>query len=313
MLILLGFFFGIGYWTAAAIHRHEECGESYRWLNQQLLCAGQPVISKAAYIGLRSELLETISNLQKDGKVGDVALFFRDLQNGPTFNINEHEGFVPASLLKVPLMLTYLRLADDDPSLLSRELVFQGRSDNFTQTFPPKEALIAGRSYSLDDLLFRLVAYSDNDAWELLYNYLRQISPDFDLLKETYHELGIIEPEDSADAIITVKSYASIFRILYNASYLSKENSDKALQYLAKSQFATGLREGVPQSIEIAHKFGERFTEDKMQLHDCGVVYYPQNPYLLCVMTEGRDFGDLSLTISLISEAVYEEVDSRRN
>jgi hypothetical protein len=41
-------------------------------------------------------------------------------------------------------------------------------------------------------------------------------------------------------------------------------------------------------------------------------VYYPQNPYLLCIMTEGDDFNALSEVIGIVSKAVYEEFDSRR-
>ncbi len=76
---------------------------------------------------------------------------------------------------------------------------------------------------------------------------------------------------------------------------------------------------GVPSTVDVAHKFGERTTlasdtesTETKQLHDCGIVYFPENPYLLCVMTRGTDFKVLEGIISDISRMVYEEVDSRR-
>ena len=308
ILLLLG----LGYWAGSARKQGEDCGENYMWLNEQLRCAGKPVISKAGYVLLKNDLSESIAQFKSDGLISDAAVYFRDLSDGPTMGINQYMGFVPASLLKVPLMLTYLRLAEDDPALLERELTFLGLPDDFTQGIPPGQAVEVGKIYEIRDLLRRLIVYSDNGAWDVLYNYLGEISPDLLLLAETYHELGIIEPQGAFDEVITVKSYASIFRLLYNSSYLSKEHSNMALDLLSQTVYAGGLRQGIPRTIPIAHKFGERFTEDYNQLHDCGIVYYPGNPYLLCVMTRGDDFEKMADFIAEMSAAVYQEVDSRR-
>ena len=91
--------------------------------------------------------------------------------------------------------------------------------------------------------------------------------------------------------------------------------SEHALSLLAQSGYDVGIKAGVPKDVEVAHKFGERsgFEGDLKQLHDCGIIYYPENPYLLCVMTQGQNFDDLSATIGMISKMVYEEFDSRKN
>jgi len=47
-----------------------------------------------------------------------------------------------------------------------------------------------------------------------------------------------------------------------------------------------------------------------VQLHDCGIVYYPQRPYVICVMTKGRDLDVLKNVIKGISEIVYEHQGS---
>ena len=79
---------------------------------------------------------------------------------------------------------------------------------------------------------------------------------------------------------------------------------------LAQSDFNDGLRRGVPSSIAVAHKFGERFLESgERHLHDCGIIYHPTNPYLLCVMTRGTDFDALSALIGDISKEVFTAID----
>lgn len=104
-----------------------------------------------------------------------------------------------------------------------------------------------------------------------------------------FNDLGIPLPRD-IDYALSVKEYASFFRILYNASYLTRENSEMALKLLSESKFRGGLAGKIPSDIVIAHKFGEREMIDENgssinQLHDCGIVYYTPYPYLICIMT----------------------------
>ncbi|MDO8560151.1 MAG: serine hydrolase [bacterium] len=59
---------------------------------------------------------------------------------------------------------------------------------------------------------------------------------------------------------MSVKDYASFFRILYNASYLNREQSERALGLMTKTRFRDGIIAGVPAGRPVAHKFGERTT-----------------------------------------------------
>jgi beta-lactamase class A len=92
--------------------------------------------------------------------------------------------------------------------------------------------------------------------------------------------------------------------------------SNQALALLSRADFNYGIKQAIPSSIEVAEKFGERSVIDSRsgrvfsrELHDCGLVYYPDHPYLLCVMTEGPDFNELLATIREISAAAYNFVD----
>jgi len=319
LLILAGFGGGILVSNFYTPNSNFFCDDSkFRYINKELACdGGNYTIAKHGYLDLKNKIEQLVRQKIEEGEVSNVSVYFRDLENGPTLGINEHEKFVPASLLKIPTLLTYLRLAEEDPKLLDEKVGFrvEGNDPALKQSFIPKETIQENTPYTIEELLRRMIVYSDNRAKEVLDNYLKKISPDKDLFNETMQDLGIVNPQTIFTEAITVKSYASIFTQLYNVSFLeTKEMSEKALTLLTNSDFNQGLVAGVPAGVEVAHKFGERFDlpGDKKQLHDCGIVYYPGNPYLICIMTRGSDFNELTEVINQISKMFYEEVDSRR-
>ena len=144
--------------------------------------------------------------------------------------------------------------------------------------------------------------------------FLLRAQFDKTLFDQLYTDLQISPPNDAvSDDFMTVKTYASFFRILYNASYLSPAMSEKALSLLSQITFDKGIVAGVPNNIPVAHKFGERIYTDNQehQLHDCGIVYHLTDPYLLCVMTRGTDFNVLTSVIKDLSKQVWDEMSVR--
>ena len=136
-------------------------------------------------------------------------------------------------------------------------------------------------------------------------------SLEFDM-NQIYTDLGVAIPGTrGTEDYMTVKEYASFFRILYNASYLNKEMSQKALDLLLRTDYKDGLIAGVPKNINVAHKFGERKMGEVDQLHDCGIVYAPQKPYLICVMTRGTDFQVQGRVIADISRFTYASIQKQ--
>lgn len=270
-------------------------------------------VKKSSYASLKSKIDSFIQSKKSQNEITDLSVYFRDLDNGPTLGINEHTSFAPASLLKVPVLLTYLRLSEDRPQILTDTLAYKAVEDDYKPFFPPQDPIQEGREYTVEDLLEHMIIESDNRAYFTLLDYLAQISPKFNLLAETIRDLGIIDFQNSLDVSVTVKSYASIFPQLYNNSFFNKrETSEKALSLLVKSDFNAGLKAGVPSVIEIAHKFGEREFEDgSKQLQDCGIVYYPNNPYLVCIMVRGDSMNSLAGVIAQLSKMIYEEFNSR--
>ena len=294
----------------------QSCTSNFRYLNPRLSCSTRYPIAKHEYLEFKNNLVSYIEAQKEQDLAISVSVYFRDLFNGPTFGIDEEKDFIPASLLKIPVLITYLKLSESDSTLLQKELVYKQikKEEELEQFFIPQDMVKEGKAYKIDDLILRMISNSDNSAYDVLFAYLSEKFSNNTLL-ETYRELGIIYPQHTLENTITVKSYASIFRLLYQASYISPELSEKALEMLAKSNFKDGLAAGIPKNIAIAHKFGERqdSSNEQKQLHDCGIVYYPNNPYLLCIMTRGKDFQSLLDIIQMISKKVYQEVESRKN
>ena len=275
-------------------------------------CEPDVVQKKKEYTSLRNDLASSIEMEKKDGSATDIAIYFRDLQNGPSVNINGQMDFKPASLLKVPLMITYLRKAEDDPSILKKSIIVSGDFQLLpVQEIKPQKSAIPGKKYTRDELITMMITQSDNYSWIALLTDLQNNYSEDDFIA-TLSDLGIIDPRISVSGqYLSVQTYASIFRILYNSSYLNTPMSDRALKLLTQATYNDGIVAGLPKGIKVAHKFGETNTDGVQELHDCGIVYYPPDPYILCIMTKGHDIPTLEQVIQQISQEVYQAVQNR--
>jgi beta-lactamase class A len=163
-----------------------------------------------------------------------------------------------------------------------------------------------GKTYTIRELMEKMIQNSDNEAAFVL---MREITPAY-----AYHvlrEMGIAASNEAMTGdFVSVREYAAVFRLLYNATYLDRDLSFAALSTLTRTTFARGLRDGVPASVMVAHKFGERIVTDSpvRQLHDCGIVYHPAGPYILCVMTRGTDMNKLAGVIADISGLAFKAI-----
>ncbi len=284
----------------------ERLGE-YEFINPLLECEGSDGVEFKELKSFKTAVKSLIQKKLAERSSNFISVYFRDLNNGPWFGINEKEALYPASLFKVPIMVALLKQAEQDNVFLKKNLSYIGveHPSNKAQYFKPSQKLVVGNIYSIENLIYRMITSSDNDSMDLL---LTSVDPN--ILNSVYKDFRVETP--SADNVstyqISVKNYASFFRILFNASYLKPELSNLALSILNEVEFKNGLISGVPATIKVAHKFGERNSYDQKQLHDCGIVYYPNHPYLLCVMTRGNNLDILAKTIADISRLVYQEI-----
>ena len=256
------------------------------------------------YASLKRLVQDAIDTHQKTGVIGDVSVYYRNLSTGRWIGVSQGTTYHPASLLKIPVMIAYFKEAESDPSLLAKRVVYKPTTGG--NAFETPSTLMQEKTYTIDQLIEHMIVDSDNGATFTLIKLINE-----DVLKEVYTDIGIRDPGDNSAAYqISTKTYALFFRILYNATYLSPAYSQKALELLSRTTYRDGLVAEIPTSVVVAHKFGEHIgegsTAEGVELHDCGIVYYPKDDYLLCVMTRATDLAPAESLIQDISKTVYD-------
>lgn len=313
-LLILFVGVGIGYtYGRQAPHSHntEEENESHVGLsssgltNPLLQCdLGSEYLAQNSIRPFRTVIETRINTLKSEGKATHVSYYFRDLNNGSWFGLNEKESFSPASLLKVPLLIHLLARAEQEPDILNMQIEYGGGDANASQFIIPENPIEVGKVYTVRELLEHMIIESDNNAALLLAEFAGP-----DKFQTIFTDLGLsLPPTVNSTGSMSVRDYASFFRVLFNASYISQPSSESALTLLSQSKFKNGIVAGVPSETLVAHKFGERELQNQKQLHDCGIVYAGKSPYLLCIMTRGNDFPTLAKVIAELSKTTYEQV-----
>jgi beta-lactamase class A len=282
----------------------------YEFTNPLLDCDNFQSSSYSNLVELQNSLNEYINTTVKNGNATQISVYFRSLNNGPWVGINENENYTPASLLKVPVMVAILKKAETDTAFLKKKILCDKSLETIENApIDGNKFIVIGKSYTIDELLEYMIVQSDNRAKQILSGLLGD-----DYIKNVMTDMGVnLRTKDLTKDFLSVKEYSSFYRIMYNASYLNRKMSEKALEILSRTKFKRGIPNKLPKNIKIAHKFGIREFENPStkQLHDCGIVYYPSSPYLLCIMTKGHDFDILVEIISDISEMVYNSVGKK--
>ncbi len=282
--------------------------ETYNFINPILFYDGPS--DQKDYTALSAKTQRIINDFVGRQPKSRISLYYRDLTNGRWFGINEDDKYNPASLLKIVIMIAYLKQSESEPGFLSRQIKFSQDIKSLIGAIPYDQGtgLELNKYYSAESLIEKMIIKSDNGAAYALLSILKQ-----DDLNQIYGDLGLGNPsEKGRDYTISPKNYASFLRILFNATYLDRPMSERALDLLSQSDFKDGLVAGMPGNVRVSHKYGENISTskdgsiDQIELHDCGIIYRPAGPYLLCVMTRGKNMSDLEGVIQNISKIFFD-------
>lgn len=250
---------------------------------------------------IEREIYSYIENILQDSDVNHISYFARVLNSWWTFWYDQDREYTPASLVKLPLAMAVLKNTPFE--LLSETVILWDDIEVLTRNIWVEKTQL-GWTYTIKELIENMLRYSDNIATEALFLLLWE-----DIINEVYRDLNLrpISFDEMNSINISPKQYAWFLRILYNATYIWHQRSEYLLRTLSRSDFDDGIAWPIPWFIRVSNKFWERSYSDssEKQLHDCGIVYAQKSPYVLCVMTSGDNYEQLSEIIQEISHMIY--------
>lgn len=240
-----------------------------------------------------------------------IGFYLEDLSTGANLGVNHDEKFVPASLIKVPVMIAVLKEADSgNLSLKDQEKLQKEDLNDLAGTLYKK-----GEGYmaTIEELINEMITNSDNTAMNVLYRIIGKEKINKIL---SYVNLPLVEEIINQSGnlhVFSPKRYVRLFRILYYSTYLSEKYSQYALDLLTKINDDVYISAGLPKDIMAARKYGEYSVQinnlNLVTYSDCGIIYHPKSPFMICVMVQGdRDYTIASKIIGDLTRTAYNYV-----
>lgn len=245
---------------------------------------------------LREELQQLV---RKEGP-NTISLYFEFLNTGANIQINNETRFYPASLVKVPsAMIAMHKVEKGDWRMDSRLVLFEQDKDN---RYGELHKQAVGTSFSVEELLKALLIKSDNTAHRMFMRNMTTVE-----LGELQNAIGLQDLYNERQEV-SAKEYSRLLRALYNSSFLSRQNSQQILQWLAQTEFKHSLAAGLPKNTTFAHKIGEDNLEQNYL--DSGIVYLPNRPYLITVMVKQHTKPQAEALMRRISQAAHNYINT---
>ncbi len=237
---------------------------------------------------------------------GVMGVAIKDLTTGEEILINDQLDFPTGSSIKIPVLIELYKQAST------------GKYKLTDQRWVEKKDQVGGSGVivnfgdhtsqlSLNDLAVLMIALSDNTATNMLIDQVGMAN-----VNSTLDELGLnqirlrrkmINPAASArgdENTATPREAMKLMEKLYRGQVVSRQLSDDALKIL-KLRKDSPIPRLLPDNVEIANKPGSI----EGVACDWAVVYVPNRPYTIAVMTnyngEGADDA-----IAKVSKLAYD-------
>ncbi|MBI3586281.1 MAG: serine hydrolase [Ignavibacteriales bacterium] len=263
---------------------------------------------------LKQKFINKLSSII-DGADAVVGVAMKDLKTGEEISINADEIFPQASSIKIHILAELYRQAEQGKFHLSDVLSL------------PEKARVGGSgvlnelgqnsvSMSIRDYAVLMIVLSDNTATNALIDLvgMENVNKSLRALGATKTKLQRVMMDIKAAAegrenIGTPKEVMMVLEKLYTGEIISKAASDDMLSIL-RNEKSGAIKAGLPPNVEVANKEGE---VEGIRC-DVGIVYLPQAPYLICVMTKllAKD-DDGPKIITEISRVAYSYFERKAN
>jgi beta-lactamase class A len=226
------------------------------------------------------EYLDTLA--VREASSTKISIYFEFLNTGANISVNKDEKVWPVSLAKLPLAMLAMKKVEEGHWKETDMLEVLDENVNSGSDSLYKEG--SNVRFEVWKLITEMLINSDNTAYRIIKR-----NTSLEEREAMAEEVGLGELfEDQGK--VSAKEYSRLFRVLYTASYLNQENSQKLLKLLSQNHFVEFLNLGMPKEVMFSHKQGEN---TKLNVYsDSGIVYFDSRPYILSVMLEPSAYKD---------------------
>lgn len=224
-----------------------------------------------------TQLRETMNSYYNEQEI-PLGVYFEYLPTGASVGVKDQLQVEIGSLAKVPAVMGIYKEIEKGNLKLTDVLTV--KEENLDDRFGELWKEGAGKELTVEQAIKFTLEQSDNTAASVLTSSLTS-----ETLSEVFNELDLPKTRTGPFPVMSPKSYASVFRNLYLSAYLNNDSSNAILGDLTETNFNDKLPAGVPDSVKVAHKIGVFRIADTQDIYsDCGIVYVPDRPYILCIM-----------------------------
>jgi hypothetical protein len=249
--------------------------------------------------GLLKEIYELINSYG-----ARTSFYAVSIEDNMTLGYNPDITFQTASTVKAPFVLYALKKVDGGKVSLEEKISYDPRF--YIEGAGLVSSNPIGSRYTLEELIFYTIHYSDNTSYNMLHNYLWDEGYN-DMLrelgcKEFYLNKGYIWGKGST------RSAALIWQEIY--SFSKQCESGQTYLDILKDTEHSYIRNSLGE-YEVASKYG--WIQE--HCHDTGIVF-ADKPYIIAIMTDnGGNWsgGEQIMKISICIDKVMKEYNQWQN
>ena len=261
---------------------------------------------------LRDNILEELAAME-----GRVGFYFKNLVTGENLGYNQREQFLPASIVKLPLLAAMFLMRERGETDF-REKITIKRDEKL-----PGCGVVSHMTgdengdvtLDIETLYKFMIVISDTTATNALYKHYGN-----DAVISALKELGLegtqfnrafyhsIREAKGIQNYFVPEEIGELLEKMYDRRLVSEKVSEEIEKILLQQQVNHKMGGMLPIGFPIAHKTGEE--EDKS--HDVGIVYVKE-PFIACFASYKTDIPAFE---DFIRRTVYEitkDIDPRLN
>lgn len=230
------------------------------------------------------------------GRPQTFGIYFKDLQTGATWGINERARIHAASTIKVPLVLYVNQQVADGKARMDDRVVYRPEDMTGGAGILQRDGF-PGASYSLRVLTNLSITISDNVTTNMLFRHFGK-----DNVGRFMRQLGgeVIFP--GGRRISTARDMGIYVEAVLDFARQHPLLGARILDDMAHSIFHVGLPGMLPDDVLVAHKEGDI----EGVANDVGIVF-SSRPFILSILSENVPSIDQGFEdIARISKIVYD-------